>query len=147
MRTDESLLTSWLPRHRVLHLSGRNLLLGLLCVLVGLALLGWCLYWLNDDRNYKIVAYLMLPVGLGFVGLGIGVVLRFRFWLRLTQLFFGFSAAGCFLSVVFMLRLVIYSPPIDLSSLPVLLPMLVVISGLCVVPIRVIQRWMRETHT
>lgn len=105
MRTDESLLASWLPRHRVLHLSGRNLLLGLLCVLAGLGLLGWCLYWLNNDHNYKIATYLLLPASWGFVGLGIRRVLRFRLLLRLVQLLFSLSVVGSCLVALFLVRL------------------------------------------
>lgn len=165
MRTDDSLLASWLPRHRVLHLSGRNVLLGLILVLAGLTLLGWCLYWLNnaqtysyrsnysaqDESHYKLAAVLLLPAGLGLVSLGISRVLRFRLLLRLTKLLFGISALGWGLVALFLLGLLSLTTKASLAELALGLVVVIGVPALlvsgCLATIRKLRHWLRQTPT
>lgn len=162
MRTDKSLLASWLPRHRVLYLSGRNLLLGLLIVLAGLALLGWCVYWINNargyswrsnslgERFYKAAAELLLPASLGLVGLGIVRLLRFRLLLRLTQLLFGLSAGACCLVALYLLWMVclVLTRGGGEAALVFLLVAVVptLLASCCLVPVKALQHWLHQTR-
>ncbi|OON69001.1 hypothetical protein [Hymenobacter sp. CRA2] len=159
MRTEDSILASLLPSHRVLYWSRRHLWLGLLCLLAGFGLLGWCMYWISnartyswrsnysayDQSEYKFIAELLIPASLGLMGLGFGQVLRFRLLLRLTQLLFGLSVLFCSLVALFLLYL---CSALSYAGVGVLVGPL---AGLGLLgtgswaAIRLLQKWLRST--